>query len=455
MTTAPRRIDGVDLSHHNPVTLEGLRKAKAAGARFVYHKATEGDSYTDPTYDDRRKLAARAGLPFGAYHFARPEVGDAAAEATRFLKVAAPRPGDLIPCLDLETTEGLTKAQLDTWAATFARVIRRALGVEAVIYCPWDTGLPGLRWRPRYNDDNRPPALPWDLWQFSNGQLGIPDTIAGLGRVDLNTFAQGTRLDDLLLPDNEDLEATKVIRFVTQNVQALPLMPQGDVVEDVELTARQADVIGWQEIGPDRYDAAVKALGKPWRHYFAGKAGAAGYESPISFRADRFKLVDGDSERIVPPRAKVSHGRYVTWVRLKDRATGLEFLVTNLHMIAGAWNDNPKPFKDERPDWWEADRDRFVSWIEHAILNNPDLPVVNLGDYNSRVAREPALGERISGRRVQYLAPDRSIDHIALIGAGKGGPKVEVVKADETLGGRNSDHVGRRARLRLIERPAR
>lgn len=61
MPTTPERVDGVDLSHHNPVTLDGLPQGQGRRRPVVYHKATEGDSYTDPTYDDRRKLAARAG----------------------------------------------------------------------------------------------------------------------------------------------------------------------------------------------------------------------------------------------------------------------------------------------------------------------------------------------------------------------------------------------------------
>lgn len=197
MTTA-QRIDFVDLSHHNPVTLDGLRKARAAGVRGIYHKATEGSGYTDPTYAGRRKMADAAGLPFGAYHFARPAVGDAEAEARHFLAVAKPKAGDLLPALDLETTEGLTLAQLRTWAETWCSTVAKACGGRRpVVYSPYDLRIEGLRWRPRYNDDNRPPVLTWDVWQFSNGQLGKPDTVPGLGRVDLNTLGKGVTMADL------------------------------------------------------------------------------------------------------------------------------------------------------------------------------------------------------------------------------------------------------------------
>ena len=195
MSTKPRRIDGVDLSHHNPVTEAALRAAKGAGVRFVYHKATEGAGFVDGTYDARRKLAKLVGLPFGAYHFARPARGDASQEANHFLKIAKPAKGDLAPCLDLETTEGLTMAELRAWAAEWVGVVRKATGVEPVIYSPWDLGTKGLRWRPRYNASNTPPALAWDVWQFkADGAIGVPSSVAGLGRVDLNTFAEGITL---------------------------------------------------------------------------------------------------------------------------------------------------------------------------------------------------------------------------------------------------------------------
>lgn len=194
MATKPRRIDGVDLSHHNPVSEAALRAAKGAGVRFVYHKATEGAGYVDPTYAGRRALAKLVGLPFGAYHFARPARGDAGQEANHFLKVAKPAKGDLAPCLDLETTEGLTMAELRAWAAAWCDVVRKATGVEPVVYSPFDLGTKGLRWRPRYNASNTPPVLPWDLWQFSNGASGVPNSVAGLGRVDLNTWAEGKDL---------------------------------------------------------------------------------------------------------------------------------------------------------------------------------------------------------------------------------------------------------------------
>ena len=50
----------VDLSHHNDVADFGA--VKAAGIAGIIHKATEGVSFTDKLYADRRGRALGVGL---------------------------------------------------------------------------------------------------------------------------------------------------------------------------------------------------------------------------------------------------------------------------------------------------------------------------------------------------------------------------------------------------------
>jgi GH25 family lysozyme M1 (1,4-beta-N-acetylmuramidase) len=166
------------------------------------HKATEGVSYKDPNYSRRRGEAKDAGIPFGAYHFARPQRGTAAAEARQFLDVAQPRPGDLRPALDLEVDGDLTLAELRSWALVFIATVQKTTGVKPIVYTPYDLGdaVAGCRvWRPRYNKTNTPPVLPWDIWQFSNGDAGVPNSVPGIGHVDLNTMRPGLTLERLLI----------------------------------------------------------------------------------------------------------------------------------------------------------------------------------------------------------------------------------------------------------------
>ena len=228
-------VHGVDLSHHNPDP--DFVKFKKAGGQFCYLKATEGTSFKDSDYEKRRAAAKKAKVPFGAYHFARPEVGDAEAEAKFFLSVANPKIGDLIPALDLETTEGLSNSQLETWAQTFSKVVKKETGFWPVIYKPFIFSrkkVPGVRWVPRYNNDNRPPAqTDVDIWQFSNGQLGVPNAFAGVGKVDLNTFMRETNLSSILMkkvkpPVNEADYMTLDIIEVSMQFSDKPAQMEAD-----------------------------------------------------------------------------------------------------------------------------------------------------------------------------------------------------------------------------------
>lgn len=202
MATRPQTVHGVDISHHQSGKLD-MPGAKTRGLRWLYHKATEGDSFTDTNYTKRRVEAGRSGLPFGAYHFARPEKTDAVAEARRFVAVAKPIPGDLRPALDLETTEGLSITQIRAWAAKFIEEVERLTGVKPVVYTPFDLGKAAagcIIWRPRYNNSNTPPVLPYDIWQFSNGVFGVPRRLEGFGNVDLNVMRPGLTLEAMRIP---------------------------------------------------------------------------------------------------------------------------------------------------------------------------------------------------------------------------------------------------------------
>src|SRR5262245_41928759 len=57
----------IDISHHNGNV--NLAKAKEDGILGVIQKATQGQSFKDPTYQRNRQKAKDAGLLWGAYHF--------------------------------------------------------------------------------------------------------------------------------------------------------------------------------------------------------------------------------------------------------------------------------------------------------------------------------------------------------------------------------------------------
>lgn len=204
--TTPLRVDLVDISHWQSGRLD-MAAGKRAGVKGVYHKATEGTTWTDNFYERRRGEARAAGLPFGAYHFARPSKTDAVAEARHFLRFSAPQPGDLIPMLDLEANDDkLSKAELTQWVGQFVTEVKGAVGVIPIIYTPFDLGADygALLWVARYSNANAAPRVPspWSKWavrQFSDGTYGVPKSVDGFGNVDLNQLE--VPLKALLIPE--------------------------------------------------------------------------------------------------------------------------------------------------------------------------------------------------------------------------------------------------------------
>lgn len=191
------RIDGVDLSHWQAGSMD-FAAAKAAGIRFVWHKATESNTYHDVGYPQRRTAVKAAGLRFGGYHFARTN-GDAATQAHYFLDYAKPVKGDMLPVLDIETNDaGLSQTDLTAWIGRFVATIRTAAHCGVVIYTPFDLtndfGCP--LWIARYSDamtvpTPKKPWTHWTAWQFSDGAYphGGPNSVPGIGHCDINTLA--------------------------------------------------------------------------------------------------------------------------------------------------------------------------------------------------------------------------------------------------------------------------
>lgn len=211
MTTA-MKVHGTDLSHHNPDP--DLRRAKSAGLLWLYHKATEGVSFVDSKYGERRRAAEAAGLPFGAYHFARPDSDgrDAVTEARWFIQIANPKAGDLVPVLDFEVSHPRAEEWSKVFMAEVERLLkRRGLVGKPLHYGPDDFGkdYPYHRWVPRYNNSNTRPTVPFDIWQFSDGQYGVPNSFPGLGNVDLNNMRDGFSLSDFRLRERGKTNADK------------------------------------------------------------------------------------------------------------------------------------------------------------------------------------------------------------------------------------------------------
>lgn len=207
---APLIRRGIDVSNNNG-DIDWDRVARSyPKVGFLFIKATEGLGYVDPLFTKARVDAVRkAGIPFGIYHFARPQPGrDGADEADAFVlagkKAGWGKIGDLRGVLDIEHSDGVDRAEVQRFVRRFIKRYRHLTGHRPIIYtgsfwrdflgnpimatrCPlWlaaytDTWNP---WVPKAWIAGRP-----FIWQRS--QTGTQTGITGY--LDINRFLRNRR----------------------------------------------------------------------------------------------------------------------------------------------------------------------------------------------------------------------------------------------------------------------
>lgn len=196
-------LNGVDLSHHNQVT--DWKAIAGADVSFVYLKATEGETYTDPAFQSYWNSARQAGIRRGAYHFFRPSTSPEAQADHFCATIGTLEPGDLPPALDLEETVPPPDQWISVAAALRVGLILRFLarlkehcGLEPVLYTRrnWVTSfLPNATalaeypvWIADYRGTEAPAIpSPWQQWTF--WQHSEKGTIPGIqSTVDLDRF---------------------------------------------------------------------------------------------------------------------------------------------------------------------------------------------------------------------------------------------------------------------------
>jgi lysozyme len=192
----------VDLSHWDPA--HDYDQVRQDGIVGVIYKATEGQTYTDPTYVEQQQAAKAAGLKWGSYHFA--DSSPVGGQIKNYLRFAAPDPDELF-CLDWEdnpTGNGMMSvADCKVWI----KEVEDALGRQGqcVIYSgntakeqlgDREDSFFGSRrlWLAQYS-----PTPTWQrswsgfwLWQFTDGVYGpTPHSVDGIGNCDINSYEQG------------------------------------------------------------------------------------------------------------------------------------------------------------------------------------------------------------------------------------------------------------------------
>jgi lysozyme len=186
----------IDLSHHNGTV--DLQRARGAGILGIIQKASQGQSFQDPTYLGNRDQAKAAGLLWGAYHFGTGDNGEA--QADWFLGVVQPT-GREILVLDLEQNGQGPSMNLEE-ARAFVTHVKERTGqwpglysghyIKALLGSASDPVLANCWfWLAQYGPTAVvPPNWPrWTMWQYTDGALGPePHAVDGIGRCDRDRF---------------------------------------------------------------------------------------------------------------------------------------------------------------------------------------------------------------------------------------------------------------------------
>lgn len=169
------RIKGCDTSHWNS-DKQFREMVVTDDASFVFLKATEGRTYTDPTFKKRAKQVIDLGIGVGFYHFARPENNDAEAEALNFIN-AVKEFGDVaVYVLDWE---GTAERFSPSWIRKWCSIIERETGRTPMLYLNYsyaknltvdlsDYPLWVAKWGPEPEGAIGQWSMGYTVWQYTN-----------------------------------------------------------------------------------------------------------------------------------------------------------------------------------------------------------------------------------------------------------------------------------------------
>ena len=188
-------VHGLDLSHYQgdvDWTALATHRANRFPLRFVFIKATEGATHTDPRFNENFEAARQNGFIRGAYHYFIPQT-DAAEQARHFINTVKLEDGDLPPVLDVEITGKRPTEELQEAVKVWMDTIEAHYGVKPILYTSYKfkrrhLDTPDINqypyWIAHYYVDAVRYRGSWAFWQHTD--VGRVEGIDG--KVDLNVF---------------------------------------------------------------------------------------------------------------------------------------------------------------------------------------------------------------------------------------------------------------------------
>lgn len=185
-TLSAKTYTGIDVSHHQgKIFWEEVGKQNID---FVYIKATEGATYTDPHFHYNMKGATDAGFLVGAYHYFRM-TSSATEQFNNFKKTVEGYKMSLVPMIDVETSDGKSVKELQDSLNVFIKLLKDEYGCPPMIYGTQRSY--NTYCAPRYNNyhlyigrygPNEPEIKghgTYSIWQYTESGIvkGIPKPV--------------------------------------------------------------------------------------------------------------------------------------------------------------------------------------------------------------------------------------------------------------------------------------
>jgi GH25 family lysozyme M1 (1,4-beta-N-acetylmuramidase) len=171
----------------------------------IYVKATEGSTYTDPSFASFAKGAISAHIPIGFYHYlwASSNSQNVKQQADYFYNAIKKYKYDYHPVLDIEKTNGQNAKTIIENVKVFSEEFNRVSKQQIMIYCSPNFANSYLSdkslthyplWIANYNVNDPIQTIIWstfDMWQY-----GVNITIPGVkGKVDGDIATNNIFLD--------------------------------------------------------------------------------------------------------------------------------------------------------------------------------------------------------------------------------------------------------------------
>lgn len=124
--------EGIDVSRYQQ-SIDWETVAAEGKISYAYIKATEGANLVDPYYSSNLLQARQAGISVGSYHFYRPRVS-IEEQFANMTSVVKKHEQDLIPIIDIETTNGVRQDQFIADLREFLRQVTAHYGRAPMLY---------------------------------------------------------------------------------------------------------------------------------------------------------------------------------------------------------------------------------------------------------------------------------------------------------------------------------